>query len=323
MGAPRVWPRALIVLVLAVAAFVLIAAIGGRLYWEDYQHTPQYSLAMLAHAVANHDWESARQYVDVPAIVSAGVEEEIQRTLSAKTGPLAGTTRAIAEAAKPKLTDMAYDALREAVEEKRDWGAPAVGKLGNILAVSTIANVTITNGSARVTVAGPGKIGTIRFGMRRAGDHWRIVQVDDAIGLITRVTGVTGVGSSGRPKPRFDLNRLRAADVVKSLKSIGVPITRVVYLTRASDPEHLLGRPGQYTEKAAWAETGAGKFDLAHPAGTIEIFPSAQAVEARLHVAGTSGQQLTYGLGNALIQIDGPMTANRAAAYRRIFESLK
>lgn len=319
MTARRIWPK----VVAVICGILLIAGAVGYVYWQNYLRSPQYSIAMLAHEVLTHDWPGARKYVDVAAITGAALEEELARATGNARGQTARLLRVVAEAARPKLTQMAAEAIQEAVEQKRDWGAPAAGKLATILAVSAAVDVTADGDRARATVEAPGNIGTMRLAMARKGDHWQVVQVDDAIDLITRLTAETGVGNSGRPQPRFDLNALRAVQVIEALKAAGVPIAAVQYLTANDDPAGRLGRPGHYQEKAVWSERQAASPDPRRPDGIVEAYSSADAAHAAAGASRTESPGPSYAIGNAVVRIAGPMTARRAAAYRHILERLR
>lgn len=304
-----------------------MGAIAAFLYWQNYRRSPQYSLATLAHAVANHDWPSAEKYVDVVAVTDASVDAEVSKAVGTRKSPLTAITRLLAEAAKPKIVKITTEALQEAVEEERDWGAPAASKLASILAVSSLADVTVNGDRARVVISLPGTAITVRFAMARLGDYWCIVEVDDAVDLIAKVTKLTGVGRSHRPRPLFDMNALTASQVIAALKAVGVPITQVAYLTD-DDQERLLDRPGSYVEKAVWTEKDAGPLDMKNPAGTVEIFNSTRDVDGRMHyldeqIEGGLDLELTYNFGNALVRINGLMTPGRMAGYRGIFKKLR
>lgn len=313
----RLWPKFLGL----VAVLVAVAVVAALTWWFNYVGSPQYSIAMLAHAVGTHDWPGVQRYVDVESIADSAVEAELARGLGDSRGPFERLARSVAETAKPALASAATDALHEAVVQENDWGAPAASELASILGVSALARIEVAGDTARVTIVPPARKETFRFRMTRADDHWRVAEVDDIVDVLTRITAASGVGSSGRAHPLFDLNRLRAKMIVDALVTLGAPITQVDYLTAATDPERLLGKPGGYLQKAVWTETGAGLLDPARPAGTVKIFASAE--EAQRHSAASTATRITYQIGNAVVTVGGLMTPQRAAAYARVFSNVR
>jgi len=317
MAKRRIWPKILILL----ATLLVVAALVGVALWLNYVRSPQYSIAMLAHAVATNDWSGVERYVDVKAITDAAVEEELDRGLGDARGSLEKLVRTVAESAKPSLASAATDALHEAVVEKGDWGAPAASKMASIMAVSAYTDAEVDGDTARVVVTPPAGVGPIRFRMARVDDHWRIVQVEDIVQLVTGLTRVTGVGSSGRSHPLFDLNHLSAADVIKAIRELGVPVTDVATLSAETDPDRQLGKPGQYTQKAVWSETGMGALDPKKPAGTVEVYASAE--EAARHRRPSTPTTISYQIGNVVVVVDGALTPRRAAAYAEVFRRVE
>jgi len=317
MSARRIWPKILILL----ATLLAVAASTGAALWISYIRSPQYSIAMLAHAVVTKDWPGVQRYVDVKSVTDAAVEEELARGLGDAQGPLEQLVRRGAESAKPSLTRAATDALHEAVVQGNDWGAPAATKLASIMAVSSYADVEVDVDTAKVVVTPPASVGPIRFRMARVDDHWRIVQVEDIVDLVAGLTRVTGVGSSGRSHPLFDLNRLSTADIVDALRELGVPITDAANLSAETDPDGKLGEPGQYLQKAIWSETGTGPLDPSKPAGAVEVYASAD--EAARHARPSTPKAISYQIGNVVVVVDGALTPQRAAAYAEVFKRVE
>jgi hypothetical protein len=66
---------------------------------------------------------------------------------------------------------------------------------------------------------------------------------------------------------------------VAQLQTSGMPVTATVVHTPESDPNKLLGRPGQYTGKINWTDTRTGA--AAQGDATIELFADRQTLDAR------------------------------------------
>jgi hypothetical protein len=78
-----------------------------------------------------------------------------------------------------------------------------------------------------------------------------------------------------------------AREFIAGFKRAGLPIGKVRCYTEATDPNHLLGRPGGYTEKCDWADKrypqyGDTKdFDYTLTGGSIETFEKPGGAVAR------------------------------------------
>jgi hypothetical protein len=116
-----------------------------------------------------------------------------------------------------------------------------------------------------------------------------------------------------------------ADDVLKRLTGAGLPVKDVEVLTVATDSNHLMGRPGQYTSKADF-------YDARHPKAadgsddnenTVEVFPDAASAKARHDYIDqvTKGvpMLLQYQLlrGNVLIRFDKVLLPAEVEAYKQ------
>lgn len=122
-----------------------------------------------------------------------------------------------------------------------------------------------------------------------------------------------------------------AAGVVARLKTAGLPVGAVIVYTAATDPNHLLGRPGGYLSKAGFADTrinpkdakddSPGAVDLG---GDIEVFADAAGANARADYIRKAmaampmlGTQYEYVSGPVLLRLSQVLTPDQAAAYKK------
>lgn len=120
-----------------------------------------------------------------------------------------------------------------------------------------------------------------------------------------------------------------AAAVAVKLKAAGLPITGLIVYNAATDPNSLLGRPGQYTSKAAWVDTrvpasavvGDDPGDV-DAGGGIEVFSEASEAKSRAayiqsltQASPIFGVEYDYLAGDAVIRVSGKLTPAQAAAY--------
>jgi len=106
-------------------------------------------------------------------------------------------------------------------------------------------------------------------------------------------------------------------------------VSQVMVYDAANDPNDLLGRPGGYTSKVAFADSRVPAEDVASEdadalkrGGSIEVFPDAAAAKARsdyiqsiVQGATMLGTEYHYLDGGALLRVSGILTPEEAATY--------
>lgn len=131
-----------------------------------------------------------------------------------------------------------------------------------------------------------------------------------------------------KPTPvleRFD--SLTAETVVQALKVAKVPVVKEVVYTDATDQNHLLGRPHQYTSKISFEDNRImqPKQSLNN---TIEAFTSAEDLENRRAYVESIGKkvplfaQYMFVHKNVLLRLGFDLTPNQAKEYERVLNSL-
>lgn len=105
--------------------------------------------------------------------------------------------------------------------------------------------------------------------------------------------------------------------------------------TEDSDPNHLLGRPGSYTSKTAFADSRVKpadveglRSDAIERGGSVEVFGTAAAAHARAEYIGRIGKARTaaveydYVSGTALVRVSRLLTPTQARAYEAAAKTL-
>ena len=117
------------------------------------------------------------------------------------------------------------------------------------------------------------------------------------------------------------------AQVIAALKSAGLPIGAVRSYTASSDPNTLLGRPGQYTGKANFRDRRlepSDDFDTTS-GGSVETFDSQGDAQQRYDYvdAITQGSPLFaeyhYLEGDAFLRLSNELTPAQAKVYEEAF----
>ena len=150
--------------------------------------------------------------------------------------------------------------------------------------------------------------------------------------VISLVPTATPVPPTSVPARQLTGDTLAAA-----LKASGMPITEIVIYTPESDPNKLLGRPGQYVAKVNWRDqrteptpfpTVSGfAFPTTEPTppdATIEVFPDDATLRTRQEyteaISKSSPLLLQYIYANtarrALMRLPKDFTPDQAQAYQ-------
>jgi len=128
---------------------------------------------------------------------------------------------------------------------------------------------------------------------------------------------------------------LTARQVAIALKAKGLPVSITDVYTAATDPNHLLGRPGGYTSKIIFADPRArdpqnasGGHDVAE-GGSIEVYAThagavrrASYIEAVTQAAPILGAEYDYVSGRVLLRVSGILTPAQARQYEEALQAV-
>ncbi|MDI6712700.1 MAG: hypothetical protein QMD96_05620 [Anaerosomatales bacterium] len=122
---------------------------------------------------------------------------------------------------------------------------------------------------------------------------------------------------------------MSAVQVVEALKAAGLPIGKVIVYNAENDPNKLLGRPGQYTEKVSWEDARLEQVDPEDPeGGTVEVFARPEDLAARrsyleqVTKAAPMFQQYMFEAGNVLMRVSFDLTPDQAKQYEAVLQGL-
>ncbi|CAN5462894.1 hypothetical protein BH10ACT3_BH10ACT3_05450 [soil metagenome] len=113
------------------------------------------------------------------------------------------------------------------------------------------------------------------------------------------------------------------------LRAAGLPIGEVQVFDASNDPNSQLGRPGQYTSKASFADTRIGtEVDGVEGGGDVEAFDDLAALSTRAdYLRGFAdkppiGGWYQYTAGNVILRVPFELTPDQAGAYDVALQSL-
>ena len=115
------------------------------------------------------------------------------------------------------------------------------------------------------------------------------------------------------------VNEIAETFLVESLKRSGLPLSDVQALNAASDPEKLLGKPGQYSSKIVFKDKRLAAGDI-----SIELFPSEAALKARQEKLTAAGQPIQVNPGaRTIMRLPKEMTPEQARSYQQWMAGLR
>jgi hypothetical protein len=151
---------------------------GGYFWWRHYQSGPAYSLAVLADAAQRQDTATVDGILDTEKITADFVSQVRSRlpASSSVASLLPSQTDSVRNSLSAKLKETLHEQLMKELQElssvARDKPFIVVA-----LGIPYYADIKQNDNAAQVTVRV--KDEEIKLTMQLAGDHWRIVAVQD------------------------------------------------------------------------------------------------------------------------------------------------
>lgn len=127
------------------------------------------------------------------------------------------------------------------------------------------------------------------------------------------------------PEPRGPLT---SDEIIAAFKNGGLPVGTVEIYDASTDPNELLGRPGQYTAKLNFADTGLEQYGESLTGGSLESFSSEKDLQNRVDYIKSITESMPglveyqYVNGLMLLRLDKGLTPDQAAAYDTVFQGL-
>ena len=128
------------------------------------------------------------------------------------------------------------------------------------------------------------------------------------------------------------IENITAAQYATLMQEAGLPIENIIDYTVETDPNELLGRPGEYTSKVNFADSRIEQYDEADPkGGSIEVFASEEDMVRRKDYIASILREMPI-LGNeylypspdglSLLRVSYDVTPDQAEQYRIAFEEI-
>jgi len=172
--------RVLAILGLLLGAFVLALAVGAFLWWQHYQTTPSYSLALLVDAAQRNDMPGVDKIVDTDKIVDHFAGQVMDKAAGRYGGALSGEVSKTIRARVPALLPNIKQQVRDAVAARvKEISAKADQKPFLVVALAIPYFVNVTTDGDKANASASIHDQQVRMDLERSGDVWRVVGVQD------------------------------------------------------------------------------------------------------------------------------------------------
>jgi hypothetical protein len=207
-GKGRRWVRVLGILATLVVVVVVIAAVGGFLWWRNYQSTPAYALTVLVDAAQRQDAAEFQKRIN---------DDEIAKNMIASVSQKAAARYGLAmnstvqdqidkqiPAVLPRLKQTIHD---EVVKEIKEFASKSEPRPFVYLLVAVPSLLTITTEGNTAQVKAPLSDRTIEFTMQRDAELWKITDFKNDV-VVQRVVDsvmkeLPAIGSVQSDNPLF------------------------------------------------------------------------------------------------------------------------
>ena len=207
-GKPRRWLRVLGILAGLILLVVVVAAVGGFLWWRNYQTTPAYTLTLLAHAAQQNDVTEFEKRIN---------DEEIAKNMAASVGQKAAGRYGLAinssvQAQIDKLVPSLLPRSKQTIHDEVVKDIKLFASSGEprsfvtlLFAVPRLVTITTEGDTAKAKV--PLVDREVELTMNRKDDRWQITDVKDDV-LVQRVVDnvmkeLPAIGSIDSNSPLF------------------------------------------------------------------------------------------------------------------------
>lgn len=127
----------------------------------------------------------------------------------------------------------------------------------------------------------------------------------------------------------YAAKRITAERVIDAIIDADIDLLDWTYFNAETDPNHLLGRPGQYVEKVTFWDSRIGNPERGEEAGTVEIFSSEKDLLARMRYIQGIAEHLPIAVQYQfrhkliLLRLNKRFSPKRAAEYEAILRGIK
>ena len=183
----RRWPRVLGILALLVLLGVVVAAVGGFLWWRHYQTTPAYTLTLLFDAAQRNDLAEFQKHINGDEIAKNMAASVSQKAAGRYGVAINSSVRqqidSLMPALLPRLKQTAHD---EVVKQIQEFASKSEPRPFIFLVVTVPRLVTVTTEGDHANATLPLANRTIELTMQRDTTGWKVTELKDDV-VVQRV----------------------------------------------------------------------------------------------------------------------------------------
>lgn len=207
-GKPRRWLRVLGILFGLIVVVVVVAGVGGFLYWRHYQTTPAYTLALLIDAAQRNDAAEFEKRINDDEIAKNMIATVSQKAAGRYGLAINSSVQSQIDKVMPSLLPRLKPTIHdEVVKQIKEFAAKSEPQPFILLVVGVPRLVTVTTEGDTAKVKAPLSDRTIELTMQRDADRWKVIEFKDDV-VVQRVVDnvmkeLPAIGSIDSNSPLF------------------------------------------------------------------------------------------------------------------------
>lgn len=207
---PRRWVRILAVFAVVVAIIVVIAAVGGFLWWRNYQSTPVYSMALLIDAAQRGDTQELANRIDDEELTRNMIGKVTEKAVGRYGGLVSTATKEQIDRSVSSLLPRLKQTIHEEVaKEVKTFMATAEQKPFIFLLFSVPSFVRVTTEGDLAKASPVVSSRKVEVTMRRDGNRWKVTGFNDDV-MVQRIVDsvmkdLPPVGALDSTRPLFKI----------------------------------------------------------------------------------------------------------------------
>jgi hypothetical protein len=184
----RRWSRILALVALVVLGAIVVAAVGGFLWWRSYQSTPVYSLALLIDAAQRGDTQEMAKLIDDEELARNMIAQVNEKAIGRYGGLVRVETQQQIEKTISSLPQLKQTIHNEVAGEFKNFQVTRFEPfLRKLIAMRSYTPITTEGDVAKASATVSGR--PVELTMRRDGDRWKVTKFDDIV-VVQRIVDI-------------------------------------------------------------------------------------------------------------------------------------
>jgi len=207
-GKPRRWLRVLGILFGLIVVVLVVAGVGGFLYWRHYQTTPAYTVALLIDAAQRNDAAEFEKRINDDEIAKNMVAPVSQKAAGRYGLAINSSVQSQIDKVMPSLLPRLKQPIHdEVVKQIKEFAAKSEPQPFILLVVGVPRLVTVTTEGDTAKVKAPLSDRTIELTMQRDAERLKVTEFKDDV-VVQRVVDnvmkeLPAIGSIDSNSPLF------------------------------------------------------------------------------------------------------------------------